>query len=120
MKRDIDLIRKIMIETENSNSLSRSFNLSIEGYSEQQLYYHVKLLYQAGYLEAEHTSCRAFEEWKPVSLTWEGHEFPDAARDNTIWNKTKAKVGEKLPSITFDVLKSMLTLTIKQQFGLET
>ena len=119
MRRDIDLIRKILLETENSNSLSRSISLSIEGYNDQQVKYHVKLLSQAGYLEVEHYSCRESEEGKPISLTWQGHEFLDAARDNTVWNRTKAKIGDKLPSVTFDVLKSMLTMTLKQQFGLE-
>lgn len=119
MRRDVDLIRAILIEVEKSDSLNRDFSITIEGYTDQLVNYHVKLLAQAGYLEVNHISCREFEEWRPISLTWTGHEFLDAARDNTVWNRTKEKIGEKLPSITFDVLKSMLNITVKQQFGLE-
>lgn len=119
MVRDIDLVRKILLEVEKSGSLSRSFSLEIESYTKTEIAYHVKLLNQAGYLEAQHTSTRESEDWDPISLTWLGHEFLDAARDNTIWNKTKSKIGEKLPSVTFDVLKRMLNLSIKQQFGFE-
>ncbi|MFD2514524.1 DUF2513 domain-containing protein [Pontibacter locisalis] len=120
MRRDIDLIRKILLEVEMQDTLSENLSLEIEGASKKEISYHVKLLAQAGYLEANNNSTRdSPDEWNPICLTWQGHEFLDAARDNTIWNKTKVRIGEKLPSITFDVLKSMLIVTLKQQFGLE-
>ncbi|MBD1396777.1 DUF2513 domain-containing protein [Pontibacter sp. JH31] len=119
MKRDIDLIRQILLQTEELGSLSRSFELSIEGYNTNETSYHVKILFQAGYLEAEHISCREFEEWNPISLTWSGHEFLDAARDNTVWNKAKSRIGDKLPTVGFDMLKSILNIYVKQQFGFE-
>jgi hypothetical protein len=120
MRRDIDLIRKILLEVEKQETISNSFDLALEGHTVKEVSYHVKLLSQAGYLEATYNPTRESpDNWKPVCLTWSGHEFLDAARDNTVWAKTKAKLGEKLPSVTFDIFKSLLTLTVKQQFGLE-
>ncbi|PKV63379.1 DUF2513 domain-containing protein [Pontibacter ramchanderi] len=91
MKRNIDLVRQILLKTEELGFLNRSFELSIEDYSKEEISYHVKLLAQAGYLEAEYISCKELTEWNPISLTWSGHEFLDAARDNTVWNKAKSK-----------------------------
>lgn len=120
MRRNLDLIRAILLEVEKANSISDSFQLYIDGHSIQEIHYHVKLLNQAGYLEAEGPFDReTIDVWNPICLTWQGHEFLDAARDNTIWNKTKITIGEKLPSVSFDILKSLLNLTVRQQFGIE-
>ncbi|MBB6610850.1 DUF2513 domain-containing protein [Pontibacter sp. Tf4] len=120
MRRDLDLIRVILLEVEKAESISDGLDLCIEGYTDKEISYHVKLLYQAGYLEANDDSCRETpDKWSPKSLTWQGHEFLNAARDKTIWNKAKGKIGDKLSSVPFDFLKAYLNLTLKEHFGLE-
>lgn len=42
-----------------------------------------------------------------IKLTWEGHEFLDAAREDTRWNKAK-EVAAKTGSLTFSMLKEVL------------
>lgn len=48
MKRDIELIRKILLEVEKDNSPTSWITIVIENYPEDQISYHVKLLTEAG------------------------------------------------------------------------
>lgn len=42
-------------------------------------------------------------------LTWEGHEFLDKIREDTIWNKTKDTIVDKGLPFVFDIVKSAST-----------
>ena len=53
-----------------------------------------------------------------VNLTWEGHEFAEAARDETRWEKAMGIVTEKGGAITIDVLKNLLSSLMKAALGL--
>lgn len=50
MKRDMDLVRKILFALEARNSPKAVFVLPIEGYDELTVKYHLLLLAQAGLL----------------------------------------------------------------------
>jgi len=108
MKRDIDLVRKILMSVEAKESPDDWLNIEIEGYSPVEISYHVKILAEAGYLDARDLSSTGNFEWAPVNLTWEGHEFLDAARDTKIWNKAKGVISEKASSVSFEILKAVL------------
>jgi|TARA_B110000093_G_scaffold133925_1_gene143340 hypothetical protein len=45
----------------------------------------------------------------PTSLTWQGHEFIEAARNDGIWNKAKDIMLKKTGGMSLDVLKVLLT-----------
>ena len=119
MQRDIELIREILHEVEKNDSPTGWMNIQLHTYSKDQISYHVKLLAEAGYLEAIDLSTKDEFDWKPVSLKWPGHDFLDAARDDTIWIKAKKRLGNKLTSVSFEVLKSLLVSFGKQTLGLE-
>ena len=42
-------------------------------------------------------------------LTWEGHEFLDKIREDSIWEKTKETISEKVLPLVFDIVKSVST-----------
>jgi Hypothetical protein (DUF2513) len=44
----------------------------------------------------------------PTRLTWDGHEFLDAARDDTRWQKAKRYIVEKGSGLSFEVLQGVL------------
>jgi hypothetical protein len=46
--------------------------------------------------------------WKPSRLTWEGHEFLDAARKDSLWQKAKALVLEKTGGASLELIKDVL------------
>jgi hypothetical protein len=43
-----------------------------------------------------------------LHITWKGYEFIDAARDKTIWERTKTLLKDKGASVPFEVLQSLL------------
>ena len=82
-----------------------------------EISYHVMLLYQAGLIHAFDFSGDEFTDWRPAYLTWQGHEFLEAAKDDTRWNRAKSQFKEKGVPMVFDVLKSLLVSYAKQALG---
>ena len=119
MKRDLELIRNLVLAIEDSESACAP-ELSFEGYTASQVGYHAYLLVDAGLAKGIDVSPHGSK--RPVamitSLTWAGHEFAEAARDDTRWRKTLAVVTEKGGAITFEILKQLLTVLMKRAFGL--
>ena len=73
MKRDMELIRIILLDAEGETEVDLS------PYSQDQIYYHTQLLYDRGFLEG---TAGLGGNFYAESLTWEGHDFLDAARDD--------------------------------------
>ena len=118
MKRDMDLVRKLLFEIEKCDDpWGPHQSLKIDGYSNQVVSYHIKLLAEAGLIEAQDVSEMGADgfRWWAGSLTWEGHEFLEAARDDARWNRTKKLVVEKAGGLAFEALKFALIQGIKSQ-----
>ena len=116
MKRDMDLVREILLATENKSDFSSWLVPDIEGYTKLEIYYHIKLLIQAGLVEGENLSSDSGDKWVIKTLTSTGHDFLDASRNDTIWNKAKDSIKSKGLSLTFDLLKMALNDAVMSQF----
>ena len=57
-------------------------------------------------------------DWKARSLTWHGHEFLDAARDETIWAKATAKAVDVVGGVSVEIMYELLKVQIRQTLGL--
>ncbi|URD53492.1 DUF2513 domain-containing protein [Chroococcidiopsis sp. CCNUC1] len=120
MKRDMELVKKILIEIESQESGYAPTNMLIEGYAQEQIHYHSYLMIQAGLIEGirctnlSSTSPQAI----PRSLTSAGHDFLDAARNEALWNKAMTIVQEKGGAITVAVLSQLLSSLMKNHFDL--
>lgn len=119
MQRDMELIRKILLVIEQSDS-GWAPQLQIEGYSEAQIGYHAYLLIDAGLAHGQDASTLRSDAPQGLitSLTWEGHEFAEAARDSGRWSRAMGIVAEKGGDVTLDVLKQLLVSLMKASFGL--
>lgn len=111
MKRDIDLIREILLRIEADESLE-----AVDGYSSKQVGYHVSLLDGAGLLTQEIYSSVWMNHpmLDGIRLTWSGHEFLDSSRSKTMWEKAKSITLEKTGTISFEILKSVLIQLAKR------
>ena len=114
MKRDMDLIRTILLQIEQQPFTDAWVELNVEGYAPEEITYHVILLAEAGLIEADDVSSGAKMKWNPKRLTWQGCEFLDAARDNNRWNKAKLTMG-KVGGFVFDIGKQVLVELIKSE-----
>jgi hypothetical protein len=119
MKRDMDLARSILLEMEKYAEPDGWADIKIDGYSFEEVSYHIKLLWQAELIEAKDITDGSGFDWRAISLTWKGHEFLDAARNTSHWKEAKKIISEKGISITFDVLKVVLSEIIKSSLFLK-
>jgi hypothetical protein len=92
MKRDMDLIRAVLVSleavTENSYLDNPPEELGLQGHSFEEVAYHLKLLIDAGFLDGSQDMSGGFAIKK---ITWNGHEFLDDTRDPDIWSKAKER-----------------------------
>lgn len=111
MKRDMELIRKILFKIEADYVSTALINLTIDGYDFNDITYQCKLLYDAGLID-QYTA-RYCDDTIYVftvgALTWEGHDFLDKIRQDTIWNKTKETITKKGVPMIIDVIKDVAT-----------
>lgn len=116
MKRDWDLVRKILLACEELGDTSSALEANgIEGSDAETVSYHMSLLIEAGLIKG-HCSQGMNDPMRcfATSLTWEGHEFLDKVRSNNVWNKVKAVAREKGISLSLDVIKIAAKAAIEQ------
>ena len=89
MKRDIELIRKILFAIEKFPSPIMGTGLCIDGYSSDEINYHIMILDEAGLILANNASHGNNCIWFPIRLTWNGHDFLEVAREDKNWMKAK-------------------------------
>lgn len=118
MKRDIGLIRSILLQVERHAEDSAPMQLRIETHSREEVSYHVRLLAQAGYIDAMCTKALADVTWVPMGFTWKGHELLDDIRDEAVWTRVKELVDDKGESASLAVLHELAIDISKQRFGL--
>lgn len=97
MKRDMDLVRSILLALEAVPEGQDVPNpLLIEGYSEEVVGHHVYLLGQAGLLKVANFGylSGSSEQALPLNVTWAGHDFIDTMRSQDVWEKTKQAMKE--------------------------
>jgi hypothetical protein len=118
MKRDMNLIRLLLLDLEAKGTDSPEPDLS--GYAEEEIVYHSALLVEAGLADgAVIEDSNGFPH--SVTLlrpTWQGHDFLDAARHDDIWSKAIGKLEEASTSAPFAILTQILTALLKQKLGL--
>lgn len=111
MKRDMDLIREILLKIEEHDVNSSSYDsIEIEGHSSQEICEHVRLLEGAGLIAGAHYDI-AGNVWVQ-RITWSGYDYLDNVRDNSIWKKTKDTIKEKGLPLVFDVIKTIASAFI--------
>ena len=108
MKRDMDLARKILLALEAQPIEALGDPIEIEGHDDDEVSYHIKLLDDARLLEGRDDCADETFSWCALSLTWEGHEFLDVARQDTRWERAKLSVGEKFGAVAFWVVSEVL------------
>jgi predicted transcriptional regulator len=125
MKRDLDLLRNIMIYLEDNLAAGEnieSTNISLyDGSSNEEykkLSEHIKLLIEDGLIEtSKPMGMGGFTIFMILRITSKGHDFLDALRNDTVWNNTKEKmkeIGGFTLGVALDIAKGYFTKLINQ------
>lgn len=110
MKREMNLIREILLWAEKQDHGYINKNPDFEGHSAEEIGYHVHLIGQAGLAIVRDDSNVISKSPSAYlsSLTNEGYEFIGAARDETLWAKAQAKFLNGATSVTLCVIQKWL------------
>lgn len=121
MKRDMELIRKLLIFLADEHDGEPVKIPPIEGYDTLQIKYHLVLLYDAGFIFAEPTISSTSDRVIEViafELKWNGHEFLDAARDPAVWKQAMDKIHSVGGTVTIATLTHLLIYYAKLKLGI--
>ena len=114
MERDMELVRKILLKIEEEYVAQEIFNLEIEGYDLKTVAYHCEIMCEAGLI----ARYKPFHIMSVVAnfqvgrLTWEGHDFLDKIRSDTVWNKVKSTIKKRGLPMILDTIKTIATTII--------
>ncbi len=124
MKRDWDTIRDLLTKIEACTLPTDMVRLSdFEIERRAAVSYHIALLIEAGLVKGQmlQTIGPEVKDFFAQRLTWEGHEFLDAVRSDTVWAQTKKVFAERGVDMSFDLVKSaakeVAALFIKAALG---
>lgn len=121
MKLNKDCIRDLLIYLEDNLSYTNKIStgsLSLKDYTRDELVYTVERLSEAGFINATKI-CDApcTPTYHIFSLTYNGHQFLDTVRDNSIWKNTKT-VASQLASVSLPIIQEIAISFIKTKLGL--
>ena len=114
MKRDIDIIKLLLLQQEGEDVQSE-----LEKYDDKLVVYNTVLVIEAGLAIGITVKDQTGIEVSVtlMRLTWEGHDFLDSARDIGAWNHAKELAKKSGGSLSFGVLKAVLTGYVKSELG---
>ena len=105
MKRDMELIRKILITIEEFDKTQGEIPLKFDGYSDEQVSYHVKILHDHGLINAIDDTTDDGMCWMATGLTWAGHDYIEAIKDDKRWQKIKEWIRNSGKVLTLETIK---------------
>jgi len=108
MQRDMDLVRKFLLLVENTKPSDGI--PEVEGYDGLTVAHHIWLLIDAGLIHGTKIDFGHghLPQGNYFCITWAGHDFLNAARNETTWHKAMAAVKQNAGTVTFQVLKVLL------------
>ncbi len=118
MKRDLELIRRVMLAAEKSKDPYELVDPKFEGHNETEISYQIALLDDAGLLHGQDRSAIGIFRWSAGALTWSGHEFVEAVRDEAVWKEALTIAGMTDDGVVFEILQKALMQVLEKRAGL--
>jgi len=121
MKRDMELVRAILLAMEASPHGFAPLPFTVAGYDQGVIEHHVWLMEQGQLVTAEETTALgdASPLAMPLSITWRGHDFLDTVRTDRVWLKVKAELKDRAMSLPFELLTDLAMKIAKSYVGLD-
>ena len=127
MKLNIDCVRDVLLEFETfpiGCYFVESFKKSIEHYDQEAVLYVLVKLTEADYINADYyrTEDGKIHFNDILDITFQGHEFLEKIRSDTVWNQKLKPVFLSVGSMSFDVISrvanSAITSLVLTKLGL--
>lgn len=124
MKRNLDLIRTILLKIEKQEIEGFMLSDIIDNEcSMQEAQYHIDLLEDAKFIILGGSSLGKsndgiFKNYIIIRMTSLGHDYLDSVRDSSIWEKTKEKCS-KVESVSLGIIQNVASNLILSALGLK-
>lgn len=120
MRRDMDLVRSILLQAESAGCPLSLGQISHEGHTDEETVFHIRLMEGHGLIDARVQTAWGGEVimCEIESLTWDGLDFLDAVRSERVWTRVRRAVAESVGDTTLDVIKSACS-TVAGQLVME-
>jgi DNA-binding PadR family transcriptional regulator len=122
MQFDPDLARQILLEVEATPPNQHVKDIEFAGLDEDLIYEHIELLRDAGLVEARIQPSgmggRRIYYAQVTRLTYAGHEFLANAKNERVWERTKAFIKEKGGAASLAVIVAVAKKFANDHFGL--
>lgn len=111
----MDVVRLLLLQLEGDEKAAEKFKAC----DEPLVVYNAALLVDSGLVEGDVARGGDDDPLGVVMshMTWAGHDFLDAARDETLWKKAKQNVMKPAASYTFEIVKEYLKAEIRKHLS---
>lgn len=117
MKRDMELVRRILLEVQSRTDVEPR-KVEIEGIEQITLARHVEMLVEAEFLQgtiAKPSGSRNYPVVWVTDLSWAGHDFLGALENESVWSSIKQSFGAaELATMPLSVLKDVGVALLKE------
>ena len=121
MKRDLDLVRSILIYVENAADEVDADDMATERWPIETVAYHVRLMAHHGLVDVSRDA-RDMNggtiELTVAGITWDGQDYLDSIREPKVWGRVKKTIAGTVRSTTLDVVRqtaSMVALAMVRE-----
>ncbi|QAB01152.1 MULTISPECIES: DUF2513 domain-containing protein [Agrobacterium tumefaciens complex] len=117
MKRDMDLVRDLLLQIEEfDQGFGGDVEIETGDHEPQVVAEHLRLLLEARLIKGDAVpdDQYEFDHIVPTRLTWSGHDFLASVRDPEIWKKTK-EGALSAKGFTLELLRDLAKGFIKKQ-----
>ena len=122
MKRDLNLIRKMLLRIEELDSTKHKITISsfLDLCDNPVIIsLHIELLADSYYIEiSEPIYVKNIKDFLIYRLTSDGYDYLDSIREASIWKKTSDKLIQVGGSAALDVVKSLAISVVKDRLGI--
>lgn len=106
MKRDLNLVKEILLWAIDHEESGIAKNPDIPEYTQDQVAHHIYLMERARLVEAEnittvHDVCKKSHL---LGITWDGHKFLELTKEPTTWNLIKDAFIKESASISLSAI----------------
>lgn len=121
MKRDLDLVRSILMYVENADGEVDADDMATECWPIETVAYHVRLMSHHGLLDVSQDARDmngSTIELTVAGITWDGQDYLDSIREPKVWDRVKRTLAGTVGSTTLDVVRqtaSMVALAMVRE-----
>lgn len=122
MKRDLDLLREILLKIESSEFDKRLYTNDFvsEEFDYETVAYHLELLNDSNFIVCTKLPRMGtfIDMFTVFRLTSTGHDYLDSVRDESIYKETKSKLGNLISSATLNIIQSVANQILLKKLGI--